>query len=132
MNDFGIHRDINIYVFIIYTLAAFNIYRYCGYCAWRGVLDASTEEGTKIKAALRKVYPDLGHCLYFHINVAENTHAVLYELTRERLNWLWYVNQPEPNLKARFYIFHMDCRALVTLILMRIYIYVSQVSGRRV
>eukprot|EP00250_Pteridium_aquilinum_P001835 c12041_g1_i3 orf=128-1009(+) len=61
--------------------------RYCGYCAWRGVLDASTEEGLKLKAALRQQYPDLGHCLYF--DIAENTHAVLYELAGNRLNWLW-------------------------------------------
>jgi hypothetical protein len=74
--------------------------RYCGYCAWRGVLDSSTVEATNLKADLLKLYPDLGHCLYFNINVAERTHAVLYELTQERLNWLWYINQPEPNLKA--------------------------------
>ncbi|KAI5065163.1 hypothetical protein GOP47_0019858 [Adiantum capillus-veneris] len=72
--------------------------RYCGYCAWRGVLNASSEEGMKLKAALQEQYPDLGHCLYF--DIAEKTHAVLYELKGNRLNWLWYVNQPEPNLRG--------------------------------
>ncbi|MCO5585581.1 hypothetical protein L7F22_039516 [Adiantum nelumboides] len=72
--------------------------RYCGYCAWRGVLDASSKEGMKLKTALQQQYPDLGHCLYF--DIAEKTHAVFYELKGNRLNWLWYVNQPEPILRG--------------------------------
>lgn len=57
----------------------------------------------EVKASLQQHYPDLGHCLYF--DIAENTHAVLYELTGNRLNWLWYINQPEPNLKVLTMLF---------------------------
>ncbi|PNX59429.1 6-hydroxynicotinate 3-monooxygenase-like protein, partial [Trifolium pratense] len=28
------------------------------------------------------------------------THSVLYELLNKKLNWLWYVNQPEPEVKG--------------------------------
>ncbi|KAH6559102.1 hypothetical protein KP509_1Z028000 [Ceratopteris richardii] len=72
--------------------------RYCGYYAWRGVLDASSEKAMNVKATLRQQYPDLGHCLYF--DIANNAHAVLYELKGGRLNWLWYVNQPVPDLSG--------------------------------
>eukprot|EP00897_Mesotaenium_endlicherianum_P000456 jgi/Mesen1/10410/ME000081S09792 len=66
---------------------------YCGYCAWRGVLEYEAEP--EITEKLKKEYPSLGTCLYF--DLAPGTHAVLYELSGKRLNWLWYVNQPEPN-----------------------------------
>lgn len=36
---------------------------------------------------MRRAFPDLGSAIYFEI--AERTHAVLYELPRQRLNWLW-------------------------------------------
>ncbi|XP_015571627.1 6-hydroxynicotinate 3-monooxygenase isoform X2 [Ricinus communis] len=68
--------------------------RYSGYCAWRGVLDFSGKEGSETIVGIRKVYPDLGNCLYFHLN--GGIHSVLYELPKEKLNWIWYVHQPEP------------------------------------
>ncbi|KAK9838179.1 hypothetical protein WJX81_006997 [Elliptochloris bilobata] len=65
--------------------------RYSGYCAWR--------EAPAEAAAARAAYPELGRALYFELSDAR-THAVLYDLPGQRLNWLWYVNQPEPPLKS--------------------------------
>ncbi|PNX88419.1 6-hydroxynicotinate 3-monooxygenase-like protein, partial [Trifolium pratense] len=53
--------------------------RYSGYCAWRGVLDFSEIENSE---------------------TIIGTHSVLYELLNKKLNWLWYVNQPEPEVKG--------------------------------
>ncbi|XP_008792123.2 aurachin C monooxygenase/isomerase isoform X1 [Phoenix dactylifera] len=72
--------------------------RYSGYCAWRGVLDFSGKESSDTIAGIHRVYPELGNCLYF--DLARGTHCVLYELKNKRLNWLWYINGPEPELKA--------------------------------
>ncbi|KAL2318110.1 hypothetical protein Fmac_031986 [Flemingia macrophylla] len=72
--------------------------RYSGYCAWRGVLDFSKIENSEIIIGIRKAYPDLGKCLYF--DLALGTHSVLYELLNKKLNWIWYVNQPEPKVKG--------------------------------
>ncbi|CAN6201211.1 unnamed protein product [Urochloa humidicola] len=70
--------------------------RYAGYCAWRGVFDFAGKESSDIMVGIRRAYPELGNCLYF--DLAHKTHAVLYELPRSRLNWLWYINGPEPEL----------------------------------
>ncbi|KAJ4951869.1 hypothetical protein NE237_028701 [Protea cynaroides] len=72
--------------------------RYTGYCAWRGVLDFSEDENSDTIVGIRKAYPELGNCLYF--DITNGTHSVLYELPNKRMNWLWYVNQPEPELKG--------------------------------
>ncbi|KAF5743288.1 hypothetical protein HS088_TW09G01354 [Tripterygium wilfordii] len=72
--------------------------RYSGYCAWRGVLDFSGLEDSETIVGLRRAYPELGKCLYF--DIGSGTHSVLYELLNKRLNWIWYVNQPEPPLKG--------------------------------
>ncbi|KAL8236155.1 hypothetical protein R6Q59_017236 [Mikania micrantha] len=72
--------------------------RYSGYCAWRGVLDLSDDENSDVFAGLQKVYQDLGKCLYF--DLGSGTHAVFYELLNRKINWIWYVNQPEPQLKG--------------------------------
>lgn len=72
--------------------------RYSGYCAWRGVLDFSNEKHSEAIINLKKVYPDLGKCLYF--DLSSGTHSVFYELLNHRFNWIWYINQPEPNLKG--------------------------------
>lgn len=71
--------------------------RYAGYCAWRGVLDFSGNEESETIRGIRRVYPDLGKCLYF--DLGPQTHSVLYELPNKRMNWIWYINQPEPELK---------------------------------
>ncbi|XVE98554.1 hypothetical protein REPUB_Repub03eG0115900 [Reevesia pubescens] len=71
--------------------------RYSGYCAWRGVLDFSGKEDSETIKGIRKAYPDLGKCLYF--DLSSGTHVGLYELPNKRLNWIFYVNQPEPELK---------------------------------
>ncbi|KAA8525362.1 hypothetical protein F0562_007220 [Nyssa sinensis] len=72
--------------------------RYSGYCAWRGVLDFSDNLNSETIMGIRKVYPDLGKCLYF--DLGSGTHTVFYELLNKRINWIWYVNQPEPELKG--------------------------------
>ncbi|KAJ1438253.1 hypothetical protein SESBI_03153 [Sesbania bispinosa] len=71
---------------------------YSGYCAWRGVLDFSKIENSETITGIRKAYPDLGNCLYF--DLASGTHSVLYELLNKKLNWIWYVNQPEPEVQG--------------------------------
>ncbi|KQK17814.1 uncharacterized protein LOC100839355 [Brachypodium distachyon] len=70
--------------------------RYSGYFAWRGVFDFTGKESSDIVTGIRRAYPELGSCLYF--DLAYKTHAVLYELPGNRLNWLWYINGPEPEL----------------------------------
>ncbi|KAJ0987984.1 hypothetical protein J5N97_006340 [Dioscorea zingiberensis] len=72
--------------------------RYSGYSAWRGVLDCSGQERSEIISNLRRTYPELGDCLYF--DLAHRTHCVLYELKNKRINWIWYMNMPEPELKG--------------------------------
>ncbi|KAL5975245.1 hypothetical protein ACLOJK_031924 [Asimina triloba] len=72
--------------------------RYSGYVAWRGVHDFSENENSDTIAGLRRVYPDLGRCLHF--DLATQTHIVLYELVNKRINWIWYINHPEPELKG--------------------------------
>lgn len=72
--------------------------RYSGYCAWRGVLDFSKSENSDTITGIRKAYPDLGKCLYF--DLSSGTHSVFYELLNKKLNWIWYVNQPEPEVKG--------------------------------
>ncbi|XP_074579859.1 uncharacterized protein LOC141836299 isoform X1 [Curcuma longa] len=71
--------------------------RYSGYYAWRGILDFSGKENDGMILSIRQSYPDLGNCLYF--DLALSTHCVLYELKGHRLNWLWYINGPEPEHK---------------------------------
>ncbi|GAB4854141.1 hypothetical protein Ancab_022725 [Ancistrocladus abbreviatus] len=73
--------------------------RYAGYCAWRGVLDFSGNEDSGTILGIRRAFPDLGKCLYF--DLGSQTHFVLYELPNKRMNWLWYINQPESILKGR-------------------------------
>lgn len=77
--------------------------RYSGYCAWRGVLDFTGNENSETMMGIRKAYPELGNCLYF--DLGPGTHCGLYELLNKRLNWIWYVNQPEPQLKVIFFFF---------------------------
>ncbi|KAL7187482.1 hypothetical protein ACSBR1_037540 [Camellia fascicularis] len=72
--------------------------RYSGYCAWRGVLDFSDNKHSEAIKGIREAYPDLGKCLYF--NLGYKTHSVFYELLNEKFNWIWYINQPEPDLKG--------------------------------
>ncbi|XP_073285325.1 uncharacterized protein [Primulina huaijiensis] len=72
--------------------------RYSGYCAWRGVLDFSENEDSETILALKKAYPDLGKCNYF--DLGSEGHAILYELIDQRVNWIWYLNQPEPDFKV--------------------------------
>ncbi|XP_028061466.1 uncharacterized protein LOC114264928 [Camellia sinensis] len=71
--------------------------RYSGYCAWRGVLNFSDNEHSEAMIGIREAYPDLGKCLY--LNLGYRTHTVLFELLHKKINWIWYVNQPEPELE---------------------------------
>ncbi|XP_030452586.1 uncharacterized protein LOC115674359 isoform X1 [Syzygium oleosum] len=72
--------------------------RYSGYCAWRGILDFSGRDNSEAILGIKRAYPDLGKCLYF--DLGSGTHSVFYELLNKRLNWIWYINQPEPELKG--------------------------------
>ncbi|KAL7225125.1 hypothetical protein ACSBR1_020433 [Camellia fascicularis] len=71
--------------------------RYSGYCAWRGVLKFSDNEHSEAMIGIREPYPDLGKCLYF--NLGYRTHTMLFELLHKKINWIWYVNRPEPELE---------------------------------
>ncbi|KAF8035912.1 hypothetical protein BT93_C1821 [Corymbia citriodora subsp. variegata] len=72
--------------------------RYSGYYAWRGVLDfAGIEDSDTIKN-VREAHPELGKCLYF--DLAPGNHTILFEIPNKRLNWVWFLNQPEPHLKG--------------------------------
>ena len=44
-------------------------------------------ENPEVATAIRQEYRDFGNALYF--DIAGDTHSVVYELPRERLNWLW-------------------------------------------
>ncbi|XP_022731066.1 uncharacterized protein LOC111285742 [Durio zibethinus] len=72
--------------------------RYSGYCAWRRVLDFSGKEDAETIKGIRKAYPNLGKCLYF--DLSSGTHTVLCEIPKKRLNWIFFVNQPEPEIKG--------------------------------
>ncbi|KAK7384734.1 hypothetical protein VNO78_30435 [Psophocarpus tetragonolobus] len=72
--------------------------RYSGYSAWRGVFDFSETEALETIKGIRKVYPDIGKCLYSTLGSC--THSGFYELLNKKLNWIWYVNQPEPEVKG--------------------------------
>lgn len=72
--------------------------RYAGYYAWRGILDYTGKENSETITGIFKAYPELGDCLYF--NLAEKTHCVFYELKRKRLNWIWYINGSELEMKG--------------------------------
>lgn len=87
-----------IFEFKLTTSLSLYKCRYSGYCAWRGVLDCSKNENSETIVGIRKAYPELGKCLYFDLGSA--THIGLYELPKKKLNWIWYVNQPEPQLKV--------------------------------
>ncbi|XP_020588150.1 uncharacterized protein LOC110029975 isoform X2 [Phalaenopsis equestris] len=73
--------------------------RYSGYSAWRGVYDFSKNIDSDTIGTIRRAYPELGKCLYF--DLAYGSHCVLFELRSKRLNWIWYFNTPEPDIKGR-------------------------------
>ncbi|KAH9799293.1 FAD binding 3 domain-containing protein [Citrus sinensis] len=72
--------------------------RYTGYCAWMGVFDFSENENSETIQGIRKAYPELGNGV--HVDLGPGTHTVLYELMYKRLNWIWFISQPEPQLKG--------------------------------
>ncbi|XP_022131482.1 uncharacterized protein LOC111004675 isoform X2 [Momordica charantia] len=73
--------------------------RYSGYCVWRGVFDFLENENSETIMNIRKAYPEIGKCLYF--DLASGTHIGLFEIPNKKINWIWFVNQQEPLLKAR-------------------------------
>lgn len=85
--------------------------RYCGYVAWRGVFEYDSRP--EIAAAVREGYPGLGDTLYF--DLAPRTHAVLYELPGDRLNWLWYARGPEPDPENHKATIHEDEKAVAEM-----------------
>lgn len=52
----------------------------------------------KLLKRIRARYPELGKCLYF--DLAPGSHNRLFEIPSKRINWIWYINQPEPPLKV--------------------------------
>ncbi|KAH9760859.1 FAD binding 3 domain-containing protein [Citrus sinensis] len=72
--------------------------RYTGYCAWRGVFDFSENENSETIQGVRKAYPTLGNGV--HMDLASGTYTVLDELMYKRLNWIWFISQPEPQPKG--------------------------------
>ncbi|XP_030543121.1 aurachin C monooxygenase/isomerase-like [Rhodamnia argentea] len=72
--------------------------RYSGYCAWRGVFDFSRIEDSETIRKVREAHPELGKCLY--LDLAPGNHTVLFEIPKKRLNWIWYLNLPEPDLQG--------------------------------
>ncbi|XP_038886774.1 aurachin C monooxygenase/isomerase-like [Benincasa hispida] len=73
--------------------------RYSGYYGWRGVFDFSERENLETVMNIRKAYPEIGKCLY--MDLASNTHILLFEIPKKKINWVWFVNEPQPQLKAR-------------------------------
>ena len=59
--------------------------RYSGYCAWRGLL--KIPDDPEAAEQVQQAYADMGQALYF--DIAKDTHAVVYRLPQDRLNWLW-------------------------------------------
>lgn len=72
--------------------------RYSGYSAWRGVVDKSGEGSKEVVTAMRERYPNLGNTVY--IEMTGDSHSAVLEIPGRRLNWIWYVNQPEPTFKG--------------------------------
>lgn len=72
--------------------------RYSGYCAWRGVVNKSDESSKDVMIAMRERYPDIGNTVY--VEMTRESHSAVFEIPGGRLNWLWYVNQPEPVFKG--------------------------------
>lgn len=66
-----------------------------------GVFDFSENENSKTAIDIRKVYPEIGKSLY--LDLASGTHIGLFEVPKKKINWIWYVNQPEPQLKVIAY-----------------------------
>ncbi|KAK2632377.1 hypothetical protein EUGRSUZ_L01635 [Eucalyptus grandis] len=88
--------------------------RYSGYCAWRGVFDFSGSEDSETIKNVREAHPELGKCLY--LDLAPGNHTVLYEIPNKRLNWIWYLNQPEPDLQNLFINAIYDCDPLEQIV----------------
>lgn len=63
------------------------------------MLDFSENEDSEVIRGIRRVYPDLGKCLYF--DLGPQTHCVFYQLLNKKMNWIWYINQPEPDKKVK-------------------------------
>lgn len=66
-------------------------------CLERGLEYAGDEDSEAVKR-IRARYPELGKCLYF--DLAPGSHNGLFEIPSKRINWIWYINQPEPPLKV--------------------------------
>ncbi|KAL4033920.1 hypothetical protein IC575_007038 [Cucumis melo] len=74
--------------------------RYSGYYCWRGVFDFSKKENREIVMKMKKkAYPEIGKCLY--MDLALGTHILLFEIPKNKINWVWFVNEAEPQFKAR-------------------------------
>ncbi|CAK9312856.1 unnamed protein product [Citrullus colocynthis] len=73
--------------------------RYSGYYGWRGVFDFSEKENSETVMNIRKAYPEIGKCLY--MDLASASHILLFEIPKKKINWVWFVNEPQPQLKAR-------------------------------
>ena len=46
----------------------------------------------------KKAYPEIGKCLY--MDLALGTHILLFEIPKNKINWVWFVNEAEPQFKV--------------------------------
>lgn len=61
-------------------------------------MDKSGEGSKEVVTAMRERYPNLGNTVY--IEMTGDSHSAVLEIPGRRLNWIWYVNQPEPTFKV--------------------------------
>lgn len=73
------------------------VLRYCGYAAWRGVVEESQLDRS-LQERLHERYPELGQCLYFELSdfPPDGGHNVIYKVPGGKINWLWYLPRPSP------------------------------------
>ena len=71
--------------------------RYCGYAAWRGVVEEGRVSSI-LRDGLKERYPELGNCLYFELSdhLPSGGHNVVYKVPGGKINWLWYLPRPSP------------------------------------
>ncbi|XP_039166393.1 6-hydroxynicotinate 3-monooxygenase-like [Eucalyptus grandis] len=72
--------------------------RHSGYCARRVFFNFSGSKDSETIKNVREAHLEFGKCLY--LDLAPGNQTVLFEIPNKRLNWIWYLNQPEPDLQG--------------------------------
>ncbi|KAK9814697.1 hypothetical protein WJX72_010067 [[Myrmecia] bisecta] len=70
--------------------------RYSGMIAWRGVVDGAEE--AELLAWLMRDNPNLACGINF--DIAHRNMNLIYLLPGNRINWLWYMDAPEPDMQG--------------------------------